>query len=155
MWGGLSSQSLWVSPCSKFRLANLLNRYLLGFVLNFSKLKALTFAFCFKKFSGFYILFNLQFSRSWFTAAFQRRVIFYHIRLLLSTAFFFSLKLFFQSSSLFCSCSQAWDISYHILRPLSTTFLHLFDWPESLINLEKEAEKEGFEPSRRLPDLHP
>ena len=89
----------------------------------FSQIQRLT-SLCLLEFSGFYILFNLQFSR-------------FLVAVVLSGNF---------------------DIISR-LQAFVNNFFHLFS---SFLKLDfddnsfgKRAEKEGFEPSRRFPDLHP
>ena len=63
--------------------------------------------------------------------------------------------IFNYQGSLLLSVSAATRLYYHSHNRLSTTFLNLFFAVFSAPHLEKRAEKEGFEPSRRFPDLHP
>ena len=50
-----------------------------------------------------------------------------------------------------CLCFATTHLEYHVFQTLSTTFFKIF----KKVFLKILTQKEGFEPSRRLPDLHP
>ena len=131
---------------SKFRLANF-NRYYccFGFVLNvLLNFKAYQKAFVLRIFR---VLHTVQFSR-FFVVVSATAHIFYHKHSCLSTTFLiYFLFFFFQKRHFFnSSTSLSW-------KPISVK--HFFVFIFSSFFSKKETEKEGFEPSRRLPDLHP
>ena len=97
----------------------------------------------FLEFSGFYILFSFQGS-----LLSQRQLIYFIISILACQQLFLIYFLFFFFKSAVSSTAQ---LVYHENSSVSSTFLFLF----FLAFFKKETEKEGFEPSRRLPDLHP
>ena len=97
----------------------------------------------FLEFSGFYRQFSFQGS-----LLSQRQLIYFIISILACQQLFLIYFLFFFFKSAVSSTAQ---LVYHENSSVSSTFLFLF----FLAFLKKETEKEGFEPSRRLPDLHP
>ena len=87
----------------------------------------------------------------------------YHSRLCLSTTFLTFFDFCFQPNDfqqssvavVFCPAGINYTITVVYCQQLFKTFFHLTNKSEKNNHLENGAEKEGFEPSRRFPDLHP
>ena len=118
----------------------------------------------FLEFSGFYILSNLQLSRFIvYLVASAATLIYYHIYQILSTTFLTFFDFCFQPNGfpqssvavVFCPAGINYTITVVYCQQLFKTFFHLTNKSEKNNHLENGAEKEGFEPSRRFPDLHP
>ena len=113
--------------------------------LRFALLKAVRSSFDdlkFKIFQG-YSLFSYQCS-----LLFSATLIYYHIQKCLSTTFLFFLFQLFRADVLSFLTAL---VFYQIVCRLSTTFSKKIE--QHILQIR--AEKEGFEPSRRLPDLYP
>ena len=161
-------------------LANLLKPFLLGFVLNFLKFKGPNQTFSFRIFRVLHTVQSLIFKVLCCSLS-QTAHICYHKLFRLSRTFlktFWSFVVVFSQqqllyvSILFRICQQLFSSFYfaetHSLQRvliISQLFLLVnnFLWlilfscqkGKKIIIWKKEAEKEGFEPSRRFPDLHP
>ena len=108
--------------------------------------------FLLKKFSRICcLLFSYQCSLLSFATAYLD----YHIFCCLSTTFlilFFALSLQVHSLDVLFATAK---IEYHVFYLLSTTFLMFSSLIFFRCIVLHQTEKEGFEPSRRSPDLHP
>ena len=115
----------------------------------------------------FKVLHTVQFSRFFvvercrlFSAA---TFISYHNCFCLSTTFFIFLFFVFSPQAFsnhqpllfFSPAGINYTTTVVYCQQLFKTFFHLFNKSEKNNHLENGAEKEGFAPSRRFPDLHP
>ena len=161
-------------------LANLLKSFLLGFVLNFLKSKGPNQTFFFRIFRVLHTVQSLIFKVLCCSLS-QTAHICYHKLFCLSRTFsktFFISLLWSLSSNFYMLPHLSWSVNNffqifyfaetHSLQRvliISQSFLLVnnFLWlilfscqkGKKIIIWKKEAEKEGFEPSRRFPDLHP
>ena len=161
-------------------LANLLKPFLLGFVLNFLKSKGPNQTFSSRIFRVLHTVQSLIFKVLRYSLS-QTARIFYHKLFCLSRTFlknffvsllwslssnFYMLPHFFRSVNNFFQVfyfAELYSLQRVLIISQSSLFVNNFLWlififlPEGQKNnhLEKWAEKEGFEPSRRFPDLHP
>ena len=132
-----------------------LNRFTLGFVLNSFSNSRLSSSPVFQNFQGLCMIQSsiLKVHLSLLSALISQEQLVYVI-----TFFRVCQQLFSFIFLTHCFRSQQRVISYHVAFNLSSSFLFIFSLgkeEQKNNHLEKETEKEGFEPSRRLPDLHP
>ena len=135
-------------------LANLLKPFLLGFVLNFLKFKGPNQTFSFRIFRVLHTVQSLIFKVLCCSLS-QTAHIFYHKLFCLSRTF---LNFFEKVFSVWSSFAPAGINYITVISVCQQLFIIIFfrcPKGKKIIIWKEEAEKEGFEPSRRFPDLHP